>query len=76
MNTQDANGSDLPPGLGAPAQRALAGAGYSHLEQLTRVTAAELKQLHGMGPIAIDLLRRAMQKKGMAFSGETSETHP
>ncbi len=42
--------SDLPIGLSAPAQRALVGAGYVRLEQLTRVSEAELKKLHGVGP--------------------------
>lgn len=40
--------SDLPP-LGKPAQRALAGAGYSRLGQFTEVSGAEIAGLHGMG---------------------------
>ena len=34
--------SDLPAELASPARRALAAAGYTHLEQLTKVTEAEL----------------------------------
>jgi hypothetical protein len=45
--------SDLPK-LAAPARRALAGAGYSRLEQIARVREADLKQLHGIGPNAIE----------------------
>ena len=42
--------SDLPSELSAPARRALVGAGYLRLEQLSKVSETELKQLHGMGP--------------------------
>ncbi|MGQ0602213.1 MAG: DNA-binding protein [Anaerolineales bacterium] len=61
--------SDFPQ-LAAPAQRALAGAGYRRLEQLTKVSEAELKQLHGIGPNALDQLRRAMRAKGLSFVGK------
>ncbi len=60
--------SDLPIGLSAPARRALIGAGYLRLEQLTRLSEAELKQLHGVGPNAINLLRRALEAKGLTFA--------
>ena len=60
--------SDLPIGLSAPALRALNGAGYVRLEQLTRVSEAELKKLHGLGPHGIDLLRRTLEEKGLAFA--------
>ena len=66
--------SDLPIGLSAPARRALVGAGYVRLEQLTRVSEAELKQLHGVGPTAINLLRRALEAKGLSFAdGKSSK---
>ena len=60
-------GSDLPAGLSAPALRALDGAGYVRLEQLTRVSEAELKKLHGLGPHGVDLLRSALEEKGLSF---------
>lgn len=60
--------SDLPIGLSAPARRALIGAGYLQLEQLTRLSEDELKQLHGVGPNAINLLRRALEAKGLTFA--------
>ncbi len=60
--------SDFPTGLSAPARRALDGAGYIHLEQLTRVSETELKKLHGMGPKAINLLRSALEVKGLSFA--------
>jgi len=52
--------SDLPIGLAKPAQRALANAGYLQLKDLGKLSEAEVKQLHGMGPKALDQLRRAL----------------
>lgn len=65
--------SDFPAGLSAPARRALGGAGYVRLEQLARVSEAELKKLHGMGPKAIDLLRAALEEKGLSFADRKSK---
>lgn len=58
--------SDLPK-LASPAQRALAGAGITHLSQLSRMSEAELKKLHGIGPNAIETLRLALKEKGLSF---------
>ena len=63
-------GSNLPTGLAKPAQRALAAAGYSRLEQLSEVSEAQLAQLHGMGPKAIEQLRRALAAEGLSFAAE------
>lgn len=60
--------SDLPRGIGAPARRALATAGYTRLAQLTSVGEAELLQLHDVGPRAIGLLRAALATQGLAFA--------
>ena len=60
--------SDLPTGLSAPARRALVGAGYLRLDQLTGVSEAEIKQLHGIGPNALNQLRRALSAKGLSFA--------
>lgn len=59
--------SDLPVKLSAPARRALDGAGYRRLEQLTSVSEAEIKQLHGIGPNALTQLRQALAAKGLSF---------
>jgi hypothetical protein len=64
--------SDLPMGLSAPALRALVGAGYVRLDQLTRINEAELKKLHGLGPKAINLLRNALNAKGLSFAESKS----
>ncbi|HET9921519.1 MAG TPA: DNA-binding protein [Ktedonobacteraceae bacterium] len=59
--------SDLPTGLSAPARRALFGAGYQRLEQLTTISEAEIKRLHGIGPNAMKQLRSALAAKGLSF---------
>jgi len=69
--------SNFPVGLAQPARRALAGAGYSRLEQLTQISETELKRLHGMGPKALEQLRTALQAHNLSFaierqSGDTS----
>jgi hypothetical protein len=64
----DQRESDLPTGLSKPAQRALAEAGYSRLDQLAKVSEAEIKKLHGIGPKGIDLLRRALSTNGLSFA--------
>jgi len=55
------------PKIGAPATRALEAAGYTHFEQLTKVTEAELGRLHGMGPKALGILREALREKKLSF---------
>jgi hypothetical protein len=62
--------SDLPRGIGAPATRAITGAGYWRLDQLTGVSEAELLKLHGVGPKAIEVLRRALSDEGLSFASE------
>lgn len=59
----------LPTNLPKPAQRALAAAGYTELDQLTRVSEAELRALHGIGPNALEQLRRSLAARGQSFSG-------
>ena len=60
--------SDFPAKIGRPATSALLHAGYTHLAQLTKISAAELQQLHGMGPKAIRLLGEALAAQGIAFA--------
>ena len=66
-NTDRPPESDLPAGLSAPARRALAGAGISHLAQLTRLTESEVKKLHGIGPNALAQLRQALAARGISY---------
>jgi hypothetical protein len=72
MAKRETSGSpdDFPKGLAKPARRALAGAGYSSLEQLAGVSETEIKALHGIGPNAVKQLRQALAEKGLAFAGK------
>jgi len=60
---------DLPK-LASPAQRALAGAGITRLEQVAEMSEAELAQLHGIGPNALKTLRQALADQGLSFRPE------
>lgn len=64
---QSTRPSDDLPKLAAPAQRALASAGITSLRQLTRISEAELMQLHGMGQNAVGKLREALKANGLSF---------
>lgn len=61
------DGESLPR-IGAPATRALNGAGYTTLKQLTKATEAELMALHGFGPKALGILKDALKEQGLAFA--------
>ena len=63
----DQQGSDLPK-LASPAQRALAAAGIQRLDQLTKLSEEELKQLHGIGPNALKQLHQALRARGLSFA--------
>ncbi len=62
--------SNFPAKLAAPAQRALAGAGFTRLEELAKVSEADLKKLHGIGPNALKKLRDALEAIGLSFAAE------
>ncbi len=62
--------TDLP-NIAAPAQRALASAGIKNLRQLTKFSEAEIKQLHGIGPNALEKLRQALVANGLSFTRES-----
>ncbi len=62
---------DVPfPRTGAPALRALASAGYTHLGQLDGIPMRSVLAWHGMGPKAVGVLRRAMAEHGWAFADD------
>ena len=56
------------PKLPQPALRALANAGFDHLEQLADVPEASLSRLHGFGPNALNTLRDALKEIGLTFA--------
>lgn len=53
---------DTLPKIGAPAIRALHGAGYTALRELVGVPRADLAKLHGMGPKALGILQAALEE--------------
>lgn len=58
----------LPPGLAQPAVRALSGAGFTNLKQLSKATEAELLELHGMGPNALLKVKTALREAGLSLA--------
>ena len=67
-NRESVPGNDFPARLSNPARRALANAGISKLEQVSNLSEAELKQLHGIGPNAVEQLRNALEMNGLKFA--------
>lgn len=51
---------DTLPKIGAPATRALNGAGYTELRQLAGASREELAKLHGVGPKALRIIEAAL----------------
>jgi hypothetical protein len=58
----------FPKGMSQPSLRALARAGYTHIDQLTAAREEDLLALHGMGPKAIAILKSALQARGKSFA--------
>lgn len=69
-NQPDREKSNLPAELSAPARRALALAGCTRLEHVAQMTEAEVAELHGIGPRALEALHRAFAASGLSFAGE------
>ncbi|WP_221089341.1 helix-hairpin-helix domain-containing protein [Deinococcus aquaedulcis] len=55
----------LPPGLGRPATRALTAAGLTTLAAVAQRSECELLALHGVGPKAVQVLRKALAAQGL-----------
>jgi hypothetical protein len=71
MKQKNRRDNNLPIELAAPARRALAAAGYQRLEQLAKVSEAEIAQWHGIGPNALKQLRQALAARGLSFADES-----
>jgi uncharacterized protein YdhG (YjbR/CyaY superfamily) len=56
---------ELLPSIPAPARRALANEGISNLKQLSRYSANQLLELHGMGPGSIPKIEEALKAEGL-----------
>ena len=57
----------FPKGVSQPALRALARAGYTHIDQLTAASENDLLALHGMGPKVLGILKSALHARGKTF---------
>jgi len=56
--------TDLPK-VGAPATRALQGAGHDSLESLAGASQKDLLALHGFGPRAVRIINEALADVGL-----------
>jgi predicted flap endonuclease-1-like 5' DNA nuclease len=61
------DGTTLPR-IGAPATRALRAQGVWTLEQVQQWREEDLIALHGVGPVAVRLLRDALAERGWTFA--------
>ena len=68
MSSQQPSGFTFK--LSAPAQRALAAAGIQRIEDFSKWKEADLRELHGIGPNAIDTIKKNMKEKGILFAGK------
>ncbi len=66
-NASHPNQAAFPPGVAAPALRALKAAGVRSVADLAQWTEAELAALHGMGPKALGILRATLEATGRRF---------
>ena len=66
-NRLNAKEEPFPRSVSKPAQRALAAAGYTRLDQLTKARESDLAALHGMGPKALNFLKEALKQEGKSF---------
>ena len=64
---QASGAKGLPEDLGKPATEALEEAGLTDLEQVAGKTEAELLDLKGVGPKAVETLEKALADAGLSF---------
>ncbi|MFS0700577.1 helix-hairpin-helix domain-containing protein [Cellulomonas sp. 179-A 4D5 NHS] len=70
MSTTDgaaSGGVPLTPRIGRPALGALAHVGITTLDEVARLSEAELLALHGVGPKAVRLLRESLAAEGLSL---------
>ena len=56
--------------LAKPAQRALANAGITSLEQLATYSEQEIALMHGIGPNAFRVIKQAFKTQGLSFASK------
>jgi DNA-directed RNA polymerase alpha subunit len=54
--------------LSNPARRALEAAGITTLQELSNFTERVILKLHGIGPKALPILRKALHDAGLTFA--------
>jgi hypothetical protein len=67
QEAHDGDRGNQPAEAGRSGATALEGAGYTRLEDLTKVTESEVMKLHGMGANAMQVLRSALAERGLSF---------
>jgi DNA-directed RNA polymerase alpha subunit len=60
--------NNFPDNLAKPAQRALANAGVTSLQQLSNYSEKEIADLHGMGPNALTKIKQALLENSLSFA--------
>lgn len=65
------NFNELLQSLAAPAQRALDNANIGSFEDLTNFKYHQIKQLHGIGPNALNAIVKAMLEENLEFKSLT-----
>ena len=64
------------PHISGPANRALAQAGITSLNELAAHREQEIASLHGMGPKGIRILQAALAERGLAFTEPVASSAP
>ncbi len=67
MPSNPNSADDLPDRLSAPARRALQAAGINDLRTLASWSARDVRRLHGIGPMAMLQLDKALKDRGLGF---------
>lgn len=68
--SDDARPDTLPDEIDAPTRRALLGAGYTSLEDLSHATEEDILPLHGIGPKVVEKLRDLLAASGRSFADD------
>lgn len=62
--------TEFPRTIGKVANRELALNGYTTFDALTRVSAATLLRIHGIGPKSIRILGEELASRGQSFASD------
>jgi len=65
--------AEFPRAIGKVAARELANHGFTRYDQLTRVTAETLLEIHGVGPKAVAILSEELATRNLSFADTGSD---